>query len=46
MMGSSMGYPYPMYDPFYEAATEIRQLGTFTRMGGGVPFASMNDFFR
>jgi len=31
---------------FYEAATEIRQLGTFTRMGGGVPFASMNDFFR
>ena len=31
---------------FYEAATEIRDKGVFSRMGSGVPFASMNDFFR
>jgi len=31
---------------FYEAATEIREKGTFTRMSAGVPFASMNDFFK
>ena len=30
---------------FYEAATEIREKGTFMRMSSGVPFASMNDFF-
>ena len=31
---------------FYEAATEIRDKGVFSRMASGVPFASMNDFFR
>ena len=31
---------------FYEAATEIRDKSVFSRMGSGVPFASMNDFFR
>ena len=31
---------------FYEAAMEIREKGTFTRMSAGVPFASMNDFFK
>ena len=30
---------------FYEAATEIREKGTFSRLSTGVPFASMNDFF-
>ena len=31
---------------FYEAATEIRDKGVFSRMASGVPFASMNDFFK
>jgi len=31
---------------FYEAATEIRDKGVFSRMASGVPFASMNDFFQ
>ena len=31
---------------FYEAATEIREKGTFSRMSSGVPFTSMNDFFQ
>ena len=31
---------------FYEAAMEIRDKGEFSRMSSGVPFASMNDFFR
>jgi 2-methylisocitrate lyase-like PEP mutase family enzyme len=31
---------------FYEAATEIRDKGVFSRMASGVPFASVNDFFR
>jgi 2-methylisocitrate lyase-like PEP mutase family enzyme len=31
---------------FYEAATEIRDKGVFSRLASGVPFASMNDFFR
>ena len=31
---------------FYEAATEIREKGTFTRMSAGVPFASVDDFFK
>jgi methylisocitrate lyase len=30
---------------FYEAATEIREQGTFLRMAKPVPFKSMNDFF-
>jgi len=31
---------------FYEAATEIREKGTFTRMAKPVPFTSVNDFFQ
>jgi len=31
---------------FYEAATGIRDKGVFSRLASGVPFASMNDFFR
>jgi methylisocitrate lyase len=30
---------------FYEAATEIREKGTFTRMARPLPFKSVNDFF-
>lgn len=31
---------------FYEAATEIKTMGTFGRMAQPAPFASMNDFFK
>jgi 2-methylisocitrate lyase-like PEP mutase family enzyme len=34
------------WSAFYEAAREIREQGTFSRVGSPAPFKSMNDFFQ